>query len=80
MSLVVMRPIADADSVRRRVASVLDPVEEVEAKRSAIAMTSLADVMSASRSSKAEPITSSLFLRNSMSRRSRPAIPMPLFG
>lgn len=46
------------------------------AKFSAIAMISFAEAIRAERSSKALPITSSLFLRSSRSRRSRPEIPM----
>lgn len=79
MSLVAVRPNAETDSERRREVSGLVEEEEEE-KRSAMAITSLAEVISASRSEKAEPITNSFVLRSSRSRRSRPAMPIAFFG
>ncbi len=62
----------DADS------EPLSEVDEFLAKDSASVMISFAEAMSASRSSKAEPMTASFFWRSSRPRRSRPAMPADL--
>ncbi len=79
MDFVVTMLRAVADSRRRRFSSVEESRDLLPAaKDSARAMISFADAMRASRSEKAVPITRSLFLRSSLPRDSRPAIPTTL--
>ncbi|KAL7359204.1 hypothetical protein ACKS0A_09658 [Histoplasma ohiense] len=79
MSFVIVIPRAAADCDRTALASgellPFDARPDSAAKLSASATISLADAISASRSSKALPRTTWLFCRASRSRRSSPAIP-----